>query len=260
MRCGQQPPSDSPSSVTSPRARGDQPRDRLEQGALSRAVRAADPEHSPGGLVEADAVEHGDPPVADARIAVRPRPSSSTTPASGGRSMPEITFTSVLFPVPLEPISATIVPGRTSRETFRTAGSAPPNCVSAGKVLLSKMTDRQVAALIGPAPLPTRTSRSSAPSPSPPPTSTASASAATPPTSTSTSSAPRASPSLPTSPRRHHRQRPLRPRPRRADPRHRRRRHRGRRPHRRETRPAHGSPRPRAHPSRPTGGQHGQSR
>jgi DNA-binding IclR family transcriptional regulator len=42
----------------------------------------------------------------------------------------------------------------------RIGGSAPPNCVSAGKVLLAKMTDRQVAALIGPDPLPTRTSRS----------------------------------------------------------------------------------------------------
>jgi DNA-binding IclR family transcriptional regulator len=42
----------------------------------------------------------------------------------------------------------------------RIGGSAPPNCVSAGKVLLSKMTDRQVAALIGPDPLPRRTSRS----------------------------------------------------------------------------------------------------
>jgi len=42
----------------------------------------------------------------------------------------------------------------------RVGGSAPPNCVSAGKVLLATMTDRQVAALIGPDPLPTRTSRS----------------------------------------------------------------------------------------------------
>jgi DNA-binding IclR family transcriptional regulator len=42
----------------------------------------------------------------------------------------------------------------------RIGGSAPPNCVSAGKVLLAKMTDRQVAALIGPDPLPRRTSRS----------------------------------------------------------------------------------------------------
>jgi DNA-binding IclR family transcriptional regulator len=42
----------------------------------------------------------------------------------------------------------------------RIGGSAPPNCVSAGKVLLSRMTDRQVAALIGPDPLPRRTSRS----------------------------------------------------------------------------------------------------
>jgi DNA-binding IclR family transcriptional regulator len=42
----------------------------------------------------------------------------------------------------------------------RVGGSAPPNCVSAGKVLLSRMTDRQVAALIGPDPLPKRTSRS----------------------------------------------------------------------------------------------------
>ena len=42
----------------------------------------------------------------------------------------------------------------------RIGGSAPPNCVSAGKVLLAGMTDRQVAALIGPDPLPTRTSRS----------------------------------------------------------------------------------------------------
>ena len=42
----------------------------------------------------------------------------------------------------------------------RIGGSAPPNCVSAGKVLLSRMTDRQVAALIGPDPLPQRTSRS----------------------------------------------------------------------------------------------------
>lgn len=42
----------------------------------------------------------------------------------------------------------------------RIGGSAPPNCVSAGKVLLAKMTDRQVAALIGPDPLPRQTSRS----------------------------------------------------------------------------------------------------
>jgi len=42
----------------------------------------------------------------------------------------------------------------------RIGGSAPPNCVSAGKVLLSQMTDRQVNALIGPDPLPQRTSRS----------------------------------------------------------------------------------------------------
>ncbi|HXT93708.1 MAG TPA: IclR family transcriptional regulator [Trebonia sp.] len=42
----------------------------------------------------------------------------------------------------------------------RIGGSAPPNCVSAGKVLLANMSDRQVAALIGPDPLPTRTSRS----------------------------------------------------------------------------------------------------
>jgi DNA-binding IclR family transcriptional regulator len=42
----------------------------------------------------------------------------------------------------------------------RIGGSAPPNCVSAGKVLLARMTDRQVAALVGPDPLPTRTSRS----------------------------------------------------------------------------------------------------
>jgi DNA-binding IclR family transcriptional regulator len=42
----------------------------------------------------------------------------------------------------------------------RAGGSAPPNCVSAGKILLSRMTDRQVAALIGPDPLPRRTSRS----------------------------------------------------------------------------------------------------
>jgi hypothetical protein len=42
----------------------------------------------------------------------------------------------------------------------RIGGSAPPNCVSAGKVLLSKMTERQVAALLGPDPLPRRTSRS----------------------------------------------------------------------------------------------------
>ena len=42
----------------------------------------------------------------------------------------------------------------------RVGGSAPPNCVSAGKVLLSGMTDRQVAALIGPDPLPRQTSRS----------------------------------------------------------------------------------------------------
>jgi DNA-binding IclR family transcriptional regulator len=42
----------------------------------------------------------------------------------------------------------------------RIGGSAPPNCVSAGKVLLANMTDRHVAALIGPDPLPRRTSRS----------------------------------------------------------------------------------------------------
>ena len=42
----------------------------------------------------------------------------------------------------------------------RIGGSAPPNCVSAGKVLLAQMTDRQVATLIGPDPLPRRTSRS----------------------------------------------------------------------------------------------------
>ena len=42
----------------------------------------------------------------------------------------------------------------------RIGGSAPPNCVSAGKVLLAPMTDRQVATLIGPDPLPRRTSRS----------------------------------------------------------------------------------------------------
>jgi len=42
----------------------------------------------------------------------------------------------------------------------RIGGSAPPNCVSAGKVLLSAMTDRQVAALIGPDPLPQMTERS----------------------------------------------------------------------------------------------------
>jgi DNA-binding IclR family transcriptional regulator len=42
----------------------------------------------------------------------------------------------------------------------RVGGSAPPNCVSAGKVLLSRMTDRQITALIGPDPLPRRTSRS----------------------------------------------------------------------------------------------------
>jgi DNA-binding IclR family transcriptional regulator len=42
----------------------------------------------------------------------------------------------------------------------RIGGSAPPNCVSAGKVLLSQMTSRHVAALIGPDPLPQRTSRS----------------------------------------------------------------------------------------------------
>lgn len=42
----------------------------------------------------------------------------------------------------------------------RIGGSAPPNCVSAGKVLLAMMTDRQVAALIGPDPLPRKTSRS----------------------------------------------------------------------------------------------------
>lgn len=42
----------------------------------------------------------------------------------------------------------------------RVGGSAPPNCVSAGKVLLSAMTDRQVGALLGPDPLPQMTERS----------------------------------------------------------------------------------------------------
>jgi IclR family acetate operon transcriptional repressor len=42
----------------------------------------------------------------------------------------------------------------------RVGGSAPPNCVSAGKVLLAELTDRQVAALIGPDPLPQMTRRS----------------------------------------------------------------------------------------------------
>jgi IclR family transcriptional regulator, acetate operon repressor len=42
----------------------------------------------------------------------------------------------------------------------RIGGSAPPNCVSAGKVLLSAMTDRQVASLLGPDPLPQMTPRS----------------------------------------------------------------------------------------------------
>jgi IclR family transcriptional regulator, acetate operon repressor len=42
----------------------------------------------------------------------------------------------------------------------RIGGSAPPNCVSAGKVLLAAMTDRQVAALLGPDPLPQMTERS----------------------------------------------------------------------------------------------------
>lgn len=39
----------------------------------------------------------------------------------------------------------------------RVGGSAPPNCVSAGKVLLSAFTNQQVAALIGPDPLPQMT-------------------------------------------------------------------------------------------------------
>jgi len=42
----------------------------------------------------------------------------------------------------------------------RIGGSAPPNCVSAGKVLLAALSDRQVAALIGPDPLPQMTPRS----------------------------------------------------------------------------------------------------
>jgi DNA-binding IclR family transcriptional regulator len=42
----------------------------------------------------------------------------------------------------------------------RVGGSAPPNCVSAGKVLLSAMTNRQVDALLGPDPLPQMTERS----------------------------------------------------------------------------------------------------
>ncbi len=42
----------------------------------------------------------------------------------------------------------------------RIGGSAPPNCVSAGKVLLSMLSDEQVAALIGPDPLPQMTKSS----------------------------------------------------------------------------------------------------
>lgn len=42
----------------------------------------------------------------------------------------------------------------------RIGGSAAPNCVSAGKVLLAAFTDRQVAALIGPDPLIRMTERS----------------------------------------------------------------------------------------------------
>lgn len=42
----------------------------------------------------------------------------------------------------------------------RIGGSAPPNCTSAGKVLLSALTDRQVRTLLGPDPLPTLTGRS----------------------------------------------------------------------------------------------------
>lgn len=42
----------------------------------------------------------------------------------------------------------------------RIGGSAPPNCVSAGKVLLSALTDRQVTALLGPDPLPQMTENS----------------------------------------------------------------------------------------------------
>jgi IclR family acetate operon transcriptional repressor len=46
------------------------------------------------------------------------------------------------------------------RVAARVGGSAPPNCVSSGKVLLAELTDRQVAALIGPDPLPQMTSLS----------------------------------------------------------------------------------------------------
>jgi DNA-binding IclR family transcriptional regulator len=42
----------------------------------------------------------------------------------------------------------------------RIGGSAPPNCVSAGKVLLSALTDRQIVSLLGPDPLPQMTERS----------------------------------------------------------------------------------------------------
>lgn len=44
----------------------------------------------------------------------------------------------------------------------RIGGSAPPNCVSAGKVLLSAFSDRQVRTLLGPDPLPTMTENSAA--------------------------------------------------------------------------------------------------
>lgn len=42
----------------------------------------------------------------------------------------------------------------------RIGGSAPPNCVSAGKMLLSALSDRQVTALLGPDPLPQMTPHS----------------------------------------------------------------------------------------------------
>jgi IclR family acetate operon transcriptional repressor len=42
----------------------------------------------------------------------------------------------------------------------RIGGSAPPNCVSAGKVLLSALTDRQITSLLGPDPLPRMTPNS----------------------------------------------------------------------------------------------------